>query len=114
MDNPIFIPRNRAIPPVIQLLLTLRLYATGSHLLAVADFSGVSKTSAHRMTHRVSVAIARLGPQYIKCPSSLEEIQEAQLKLYTIARFPRVFGCIDCTHIKVQSFGKTIFTYTLQ
>ena len=105
--NIIFISRNNPIPPIIQLLLTSRLYATISHLLAVGDFCGISKTSAHRITHRVSVAIAHLRPEYINFPSTPDEIQNAQLQFYHIARFPKLLGCIDCTHIRVQSFGKT-------
>jgi len=89
-----------------QLLLTLRFYATGSYLLSAADFSGVSKTSSHRIVHRVSKAIARLRPRFIKLPVLAEEIKTEQIKFFDIARFPRVIGCIDCTHIKIQSFGK--------
>lgn len=89
-----------------QLLLTLRFYATGNHLLSVADFSGVSKTSSHRIIHPVTNAIARLRPRFIKFPTLAEEIKKEQIKFFYIARFPRVIGCIDCTHIKIQSFGE--------
>ncbi|XP_050460860.1 putative nuclease HARBI1 [Cataglyphis hispanica] len=98
--------QNHAISPMNQLLLTLRFYATGNHLLSVADFSGVSKTSSHRIIHRVTNAIARLRPRYIKFPMLAEEIKREQIKFFDIARFPRIIGCIDCTHIKIQSFGK--------
>ncbi|XP_036143092.1 putative nuclease HARBI1 [Monomorium pharaonis] len=88
-----------------QLLLTLRVYATGSFLISAGDFSGVSTTSAHYIVHRVSEAIARLRPLYIHFPNTEEEIRKEQRQFYNIARFPRVIGCIDCTHIRVQSFG---------
>ncbi|XP_025266103.1 putative nuclease HARBI1 [Camponotus floridanus] len=97
--------KNRATSPMEQLLLTLRIYATGSFLITIGDFSGVSTTSAHYIVHRVSAAIARLRPHYIRLPTTEEEIRNAQLQFYNIARFPRVIGCIDCTHIRVQSFG---------
>lgn len=100
--------RNRAISPMEQLLLTLRIYATGSFLITIGDFSGVSTTSAHYIVHRVSTAIARLRPRYIYFPNTEEQIKHAQLQFYNIASFPRVIGCIDCTHIRVQSFGKLI------
>ncbi|XP_071641997.1 putative nuclease HARBI1 [Temnothorax longispinosus] len=99
------IEQNNVISPMKQLLLTLRFYATGSHLLSAGDYSGVSKTSSHRIIHRVTAAIARLRPRYIKFPMLAEEIKREQMKFFDIARFPRVIGCIDCTHIKVQSFG---------
>lgn len=97
--------QNNAISPMNQLLLTLRFYATGNHLLSAADFSGVSKTSSHRIIHRVTNAIARLRPRFIKFPMLAEEIKKEQIKFFDIARFPRVIGCIDCTHIKIKSFG---------
>jgi len=40
-----------------QLLLTLRIYATGSFLITIGGFSGVSTISAHYIVHRVSAAI---------------------------------------------------------
>lgn len=94
-----------------QLLLTLRIYATGSFLITMGDFCGVSTTSAHYIVHRVSAAIARLRPRYIRFPNTEEEIRNEQLQFYNIARFPRVIGCIDCTHIRVQSFGKLLRDY---
>ncbi|XP_051165640.1 putative nuclease HARBI1 [Leptopilina boulardi] len=97
--------RNHAISPIIQVLLTLRYYATGSHFIAAGDFSGVSKSSAHRIVHRVTAAIARLAPDVIKLPASPQEISATQIDFYAIARFPRVIAAFNCTHIKVQSFG---------
>lgn len=94
-----------------QLLLTLRLYATGSFLITMGDFAGVSTTSAHRIVHRVSRAIARLRPHFIHFPTTREEIRREQFQFFNIARFPKVIGCIDCTHIRVQSFGNINFLY---
>lgn len=101
-----FFFRNNAIFPIHQLFLTLRFYATGNHLLSAGDFSGGSKTSAHKIVHRVTAAIAALRQRYIKFPVLMEEIKREQIQFFNIVQFPRVIGCIDCTHIKVQSFGK--------
>ncbi|XP_033221207.1 putative nuclease HARBI1 [Belonocnema kinseyi] len=89
----------------IQLLLALRYYATGSHLIASGDFSGVSKTSAHRIIHRVTAAIAGLAREDIKMPSTEAEVTAAQVHFYAIARFPKVISALDSTHVRVQSFG---------
>ncbi|XP_033218157.1 putative nuclease HARBI1 [Belonocnema kinseyi] len=97
--------RNHAIQHRIQLLLTLRYYATGSFLISAGDFSGVSKTSTHRIAHRVTAAIARLARRDIKLPTSAEERAVAQVDFYATARFPRVISALDCTHVKVQSFS---------
>lgn len=89
-----------------QFLLTLRFYATGSFIISAGDFAGVSTTSAYRIIHRVTNAIARLQQHIIKFPTTNNEIKKEQLGFYKIARFPRVVGCIDCTYVRVQSFGK--------
>ncbi|XP_067214514.1 putative nuclease HARBI1 [Linepithema humile] len=97
--------RNAAIPPVIQLLVTLRFYATGCFLITAADFCGISETSAHKIIHRVSPEIAALRNDFIKLPLLSEEIRENEQKFFKVAKFIRVIGCMDCTHIKVESFG---------
>ncbi|XP_033221185.1 putative nuclease HARBI1 [Belonocnema kinseyi] len=96
--------RNNAIPFRIQLLLAVRYYATGSQLIAAGDFSGVSKTSSHRIIHRVTAAIAGLAREDIKMPSTEAEVTAAQVDFYAIARFPKVISALDCTHVRVQSF----------
>lgn len=97
--------RNNALLPSTKLLLTLRLYATGSMLIVGADFSGVSKTSACMAIKKVSESIARLKDRYIRMPRTIQERQELQRTFYNVARFPHVIGAIDCTHVKIQSPG---------
>ena len=96
--------RNAAISAANRLLLTLRFYATGNMLLTVADFVGVSKSSASLIVKQVSVAIARLCPRYCKMPEG-DARRQAQQEFYSIARFPFVIGAIDCTHVRIQSPG---------
>ncbi|ENN78974.1 hypothetical protein YQE_04558, partial [Dendroctonus ponderosae] len=96
---------NNTIQPMTQLLLVLRYYATGSHLIAVGYFFGVSKTSPHRIVHRVTAAGATLARNDIKLPSTKREISAAQVIFYALARLPKLILLLDCTHIKVQSFG---------
>lgn len=103
--------RGGAISPMCQLLLTLRFYATGSMLIAVGDFSGVSKASASRIVRRVSEAIASLKPGYINMCQTEREMDELAAEFYNLAHFPRVIGTIDCTHIRIQSPGKNVVTY---
>lgn len=89
-----------------QFLLTLRFFATGSFILSASDFAGVSTTSADRIIHRVTI---RLRSHFIKFPITDNEIKKEQLEFYKISRFSRVEGCIDCTHVWVQSFGKLFY-----
>ncbi|CAF4915426.1 unnamed protein product [Pieris macdunnoughi] len=95
--------RNNGVPPLHQLLLTLRFYALGTMLISVADFIGVSKSSAGRIVRDISVAIARLYDKYV-----VMHQQIGADKFYSIAQFPRVLGAIDCTHIRIQSPCLTI------
>lgn len=91
-----------------QLLTALRYYATGSSQLTVGDFIGVSKSTVHRIVHRVSAAIASLQ-HHITFPQTREEVRREQLKFYGVAKFPKAVGAMDCTHIRIQSPGKLKF-----
>lgn len=88
-----------------QLLLCLRFYATGCTQLAAGDFSGVSVSTAHRIVHKVSAILARMYHDNIYFPRNAQEIAETQRDFYRIARFPKVVGALDCTHIKIRSPG---------
>lgn len=97
--------------PVNQLLITLRFYATGSHLLAVGDMHGVHVSTVSRIIKRVSTALIRLRNRYINMPSTDAEIQTSQGEFYSLANFPNVIGTLDCTHVKIQSPGMHIHHY---
>lgn len=66
---------------------------------------GVHESTACRIVHRVTHAIALLYPVYIKYPSTPEEQQKVAAEFYRIAKFPRVNGAIDCTHVRIISPG---------
>ncbi|CAK1592206.1 unnamed protein product [Parnassius mnemosyne] len=93
--------RNFSISPVNQLLATLRYYATNWTQTSIGDYCGLSTPTANKIVHRVSAAIAALHTEYIKFPESTQEIRHEQDKFYQIARFPRVVGAMDCTHIRL-------------
>lgn len=91
--------------PINQLLLTLRFYATGDHQITMGDFCGVSRPTAHRVIHKVTRAIGGLSSTYIRFPQTSTEIRSTQVDFYNIARFPKVIGALDCTHVKIISPG---------
>ncbi|XP_069686072.1 putative nuclease HARBI1 [Periplaneta americana] len=97
--------RNQAVSPINQLLLALRFYATGGDQLSVADYAGVSQSTASRIVHRVSSAIAALRCQYINLPQTPQSVLQTQMRFYNKARFPKVIGAMDCTHIRIRSPG---------
>ncbi|TGZ46715.1 putative nuclease HARBI1, partial [Temnothorax longispinosus] len=96
---------NDAIPPIIQLLVALRFYATRSFLQIIGDFCGISTSSTQRIVYRVSCAIATLRQEFIKLQLLPEEIRQNEEEFYQTAKFIRAIGCMDCTHIKIQSYG---------
>lgn len=98
-----FFFRNMALTTMTQVLLTLRFYALGTMLISVADMFGVSISSASRTIKKVSYAIAGLSGSFLNIP--VHNIVETKMKMFKIARFPLVFGAIDCTHVRIQSPG---------
>jgi hypothetical protein len=74
-------------------------------LIVVGDFAGVHKSTASKAIFKVTQAIASLRLEYIKFPETQEERNKTQLEFYKIARFPRVLGALDCTHVRIQAPG---------
>ncbi|RVE40628.1 hypothetical protein evm_014723 [Chilo suppressalis] len=97
--------RNHCISPVLQLLITLRFYATGSFYITIGDFGGIHNSTICRIIKKVTGAIASLRQTFIQLPRSDEDIRRTQEEFYKIARFPRIISAIDCTHIRIQSPG---------
>lgn len=86
-------------------LLTLRFFACGNFLVTVGDYCGVSEATACRVIKKVSGAIAKLADVFICMPTTKDELKQSASDFYTIARFPKVIGAIDGTHVKIQSPG---------
>ncbi|RLU22836.1 hypothetical protein DMN91_005114 [Ooceraea biroi] len=66
-------------------------------LLEICVFS---TSTTHRIVHKVSCAIASLRPLHVFFPETPSQIRKTQMAFYNKARFPRVIGAIDCTHVK--------------
>lgn len=97
--------RNDPISPINQVLITLRFYATGSFQLCTGDNFLVSQSSVSRIFAKISHYIALKSNIYITMPQTRFAIGKINSDFYKIARFPRVLGTIDGTHIKIQSPG---------
>ncbi|KAJ8951699.1 hypothetical protein NQ314_007648 [Rhamnusium bicolor] len=94
-----------AIPPLQQLLLALRFYATGCIYITVSDFGGIHKTIASRKIKRVTESLCTLRANYISMPTNENDSANVMQGFYRLARFPRVIGALDCTYIRIQSPG---------
>ena len=96
--------RGLPVPPIHCLLLTLRFLATGTFQLVQGDLSGISQPTVSRIISKVIKVIASRRAQFIKFPPREEEFS-IRNDFYSLAGFPGVIGCIDCTHIAIQSPG---------
>lgn len=93
------------VSPLNQLLITLRYYATGTFQLVVGDTFNVHKSTVCRIVHRVTAAIARLRPKYVRFPATREERHKVMTSFFSTSGMPGVIGAIDCTHVPIQSPG---------
>ncbi|KAH7964579.1 hypothetical protein HPB51_027187 [Rhipicephalus microplus] len=98
--------RGHPLPPVMQLLITLRFYGAGTFQVVMGDLVNVSQPTVSRVIERVSRLIAKhLFPAVVNFPNSDDRFRETMVEFYRIAKFPGVTGCIDCTHVRIKSPG---------
>lgn len=97
--------RNMAISALIQILITLRFYATGAFQLVIGDLFNVHKSTVCRIVKKVTHHIAVLRPDFIQMPTTEEEIRQTKVKFFNVCQFPGVLGCVDGTHIPIESPG---------
>ncbi|CAK8689627.1 unnamed protein product [Clavelina lepadiformis] len=93
--------RNHCIPPILQLVTTLRFYAAGHFQRTEGDLIGIDQSSACRVIHRVTRAIATRHEQFIRFPSN-QDLNNVKFHFKNIAQFPGVLGAIDCSHIPIK------------
>lgn len=87
-----------------QIFIALRFYATGTFQVVIGDDINVHKTTVSRVVFKVSKEIAKLSRTYINMPNN-ENLREVKAQFYGIAGFPNVIGCVDGSHIPIQSPG---------
>ncbi|XP_020299384.1 putative nuclease HARBI1, partial [Pseudomyrmex gracilis] len=99
--------RGLPVPPVFQVLICLRFYATGSFQQVLGDTIIVSQPTVSRIVFRISVLLARIFNQFIKMPSVPDTIRENHRLFRDIGRrdrgigLPGIDGAIDCTHVRL-------------
>ena len=93
--------RDTTISSMHQLMIALRFYASGSFQINVGDLLNVSQSSVSKIIKKVSRIIAAKRHLFINMPENEQKLRQQQLDFYNIRRFPRVYGAIDCVHIKL-------------
>ncbi|CAH2096928.1 unnamed protein product [Euphydryas editha] len=97
----------RGLPfaPEVMILLTLRYFATGTFQKLEGDVMDICQQSVSRIVAKVSTLLARKMKDFVKFPTTHNDVNKVKQAFYDIAEFPGVIGCIDCTHIKIRSPG---------
>lgn len=92
--------RNQPLPPLLQVLLCLRYFATGAMHLLVGDSLNISRSSAGRCIRAIARHIANLARRFIVFPTGVDAASTKR-DFSSIAGFPNVLGCVDGTQVKI-------------
>ena len=99
------VPRNNFIPPILQIAVTLRFYATGHFQITDGDLLGFSQPLVCCIIKRVTQKIVSKKKHFITYPCDLAG-QQVRQEFSSTRGFPGVIGCIDCRHIPISSPGR--------
>ena len=92
--------RNTAIPTLIKVVISLRLFASNSFQIIIAYTFNVDQSTVSRPVHSVYNALVRRPHRFIKFPT-VQGIEENKRKFYDIGNFQNIFGLIDGTHVRI-------------
>ncbi|XP_055999383.1 putative nuclease HARBI1 [Ostrea edulis] len=89
-----------ALPPLLQLFVCLRFFATGAYHKLIGDSINVSESTVGRCCRSVTDAILRVRQQFIVFPRDAQARKTKQ-EFIKIAGFPNTLGCGDGTFIRI-------------
>lgn len=92
--------RNNALPPMLQLFVCLRFFATGAYHKLIGDSLNVSESTVGRCCRSITEAILHVRKQFIVFPRD-DEARKTKQEFIKIAGFPNTLGCIDGTFIRI-------------
>ena len=84
----------------IQVCAAVRYAVTGEFQRVIGDTLNISQTSVYRCVWKVFKALLQNIDQFIYMQTE-QETRVIQQEFYSMARLPRVIGCIDGTHIRI-------------
>ena len=95
--------RSHSLSTEEQVLITLRVLATGSFLQVIGDtFGSYDKSTVSRVVRRVTQVITAKVDDFVKFPTTRAERNEVKQGLYCVRGFPCAIGCVDGTHVKLS------------
>ena len=87
----------------IQVAVLLYYLSDQAHYGEIANTFGLAKSTISTIIRYAAFCVANiLGPQYIKLPSTEQEVKHLTTKFFERFGFPQCLGAIDCTHMSTK------------
>uniref|UniRef100_UPI00398E9A59 putative nuclease HARBI1 n=1 Tax=Pristiophorus japonicus TaxID=55135 RepID=UPI00398E9A59 len=99
-------PRSRrttALSVEVKVTAALSFYASGSFQATTGDVCAISQRAIHTCIYQVTAALYARRNDFINFPMTAQAIHERAMGFFRIAGFPKVQGCIDCTHVALRA-----------
>ena len=95
---------NHSLSAMEQVLVTLRILASGSFLEVIGDtFLSYDKSTVSRVVRRVTLALVSKVNDFVKFPTTANEQDESKHGLSRVGGFASAIGCIDGTHVRIKA-----------
>lgn len=94
--------RGGALSPRRKMEIFLRYVGDPGFQSGIAEDLGVHRTTVCKTINEVLDSIVEKAPNWIKFPSTIQEVNEAKLLWQTRFNLPTVIGALDCTHIEIK------------
>lgn len=94
--------RGGALSAVQRMEITLRYISDPGFQQSVGYQTGVCQSTVSKTVSKTLAAIVYRANNWIKFPSTVNEIHNAKEEWYQRHGFPSCIGCIDCTHVRID------------
>lgn len=93
--------RSMALPPLLQILVALRFFATGSYFRVIGDTLGVSKSTVCLCVDIISNLLVKRSSKEISFPS-MTSLVNVKTAFKAIGGIPNICGIVDGCFIRIK------------